>query len=264
METSQEESSLEVRTYFVRGRNALVARVEMEDLYIDYYLHQGQNGYQHRPQDDGMLKEALAAMVLHAASRPRSESVAWTIHFEDPSLNLFVSGENPTGRLVGQLYTDSVKRLGRNMFCSDVVTGSEAPRRSAVDFEGSEVFKCVEWFYTQSEQRLARFFEIGQEEYVLITAQPDCDEEWLMELNAEAVRNLDQGEELGLLEERNYRWECGCNQARMLSVLAPVMRMDPEGLFGGESLVRMGCPRCGAKHTVTRESLEAFVSAGSR
>jgi molecular chaperone Hsp33 len=264
MEPTRDQSTLEVRTYFVRGRNALVARAEMGDLYIDYYLHQGQNGYQHKPQDDGMLKEALAAMALHAGSRPRTETVAWTIHFEDPSLNLFVSGENPSGRLVGQLYTDNVKRIGRNLFCSDVVQGSEAPRRSTVDFDGAEVFKAVEWFYEQSEQRMARLFEIGQEEFVLVTAQPDCDEEWLLELTVETVRNLDQSEELGLLEERFYRWECGCNQVRMLSVLAPVMRMDPEGLFGGESLVRLGCPRCGAKHTVTRESLEAFVAAGCR
>ncbi|MEY5026613.1 MAG: hypothetical protein RLZZ244_2141 [Verrucomicrobiota bacterium] len=264
MEPTPEEADLEVRTYFVRKRNALVARGEMGDLYIDYYLHQGQNGYQHRPQDDGMLKEALAAMALHAASRPRSETLAWTIHFEEPALNLFVSAESPYGRIVGQLFTENVKRMGRNLFCADVVNGSEAPRRSVVDYEGADVFKAVEFFYEQSEQRLARFFEIAPEEYVLISAQPDCDEEWLLGLTTEMVQDLDRREQLSLLEERLYKWECGCNQARMLSVLAPVMRMDPEGLFGGQSLVRMGCPRCGARHTITRESLEAFLQAGKK
>ncbi|MEI6712821.1 MAG: Hsp33 family molecular chaperone HslO [Verrucomicrobiota bacterium] len=260
MEVSPEESSLEVRTYFVRGRNALVARAELGDLYIDYYLHQGQNGYQHKPQDDGMMKEALAAMVLHAASKPRTETVAWTVHFEDPLINLFVTAENPYGRIVGQIFTDNVKRLNRNMFCSDLVCGTDAPRRSVVDFDGADVLKSVERFYESSEQRLARFFEIAPEEFVLISAQPDCDEEWLAELTVEMVQELDRREELGLLEDRLYRWECGCNQARMLAVLAPVMRMDAEGLFGDESLVRIGCPRCGAKHTITRESLEAFVA----
>jgi molecular chaperone Hsp33 len=264
MEPTPDESALEVRTYFVRGRNALVARADMGDLYIEYYLHQGQNGYQHRPQDDGMFKEVLAAMALHAASRPRNETVAWTVHFEDPSLNFFVSGENPNGRLVGQLFTENIKKIGRNMFCSDVVRGSEGPARSVVDFEGAEVFRSVERFYEQSEQRMARIFEVGPEEFVLISSQPDCDEEWLMGLTTEAVLELDRSERLSLLEERFYKWECGCNQTRMLSVLAPVMRMDPDGLFGGESLVRVGCPRCGAKHTVTRESLEAFLSGGPR
>jgi molecular chaperone Hsp33 len=264
MKPSRNASILEVRTYFVRERNALLARGLMEELYIDYYLHQGQNGYQHRPQDDGMLKEALAAMALHAASRPRNESLAWTLHFEDPLLNLFVTGENPSGRLVGQLFVENVKRLSRNMLCSDSARQDEAPRRSVVDFEGVEVFRAVERFYEQSEQRLGRFFEIGPEEYVLISAQPDCDEEWLQGLNVEMVQTLDESEQMSLLEEREYRWDCGCDQQKMLSVLAPVMRMDAEGLFGGESLVRIGCPRCGARHTITRESLEAFVASGRR
>lgn len=260
MDLTSDDSSLEVRTFFVRGRNALIARADLSDLYIEYYLHQGQNGYQHRPQDDGMMKELLAAVVLHAASRPRNQTVAWTVHFEEPKLNLFVTAENPFGRLVGQIFSDNVKQMGRNLFCSDVVVGAEAPRRSVVDFQGAEVFKSVERFYEGSEQRTARFFEVGPEEYVLICAQPDCDEEWLSELTVETVLDLDRTEELGLLEERGYRWECGCDQDRMLAVLAPVMRMDAEGLFGGESLVRIGCPRCGAKHTITRESLEAYLS----
>ena len=66
-------------------------------------------------------------------------------------------------------------------------------------------------------------------------------------------------ETLSLLEERSYRWGCGCSQERMLSVLAPIMRTNPAGLFGEEDVIRISCPRCGALHTVTRESLEAFV-----
>ena len=30
---------LEVRTHFVRKRNALVARADFGELYVDYYLH---------------------------------------------------------------------------------------------------------------------------------------------------------------------------------------------------------------------------------
>ncbi|HEY2343571.1 MAG TPA: disulfide bond chaperone, partial [Chthoniobacteraceae bacterium] len=53
---------LEVRSYFVRQRNVLVARADFGELYVDYYLHQGQHGYQHAPFHDGMLKEALAGL----------------------------------------------------------------------------------------------------------------------------------------------------------------------------------------------------------
>src|ERR1700710_1489847 len=97
LDAPQPPAGLEVRTYFVRERNALLARADFGELYVDYYLHQGQLGCQHAPFHDGMLKEALAAVTLHCASRPRNETSAWTIHFQDPLLNIFVTGNNQLG-----------------------------------------------------------------------------------------------------------------------------------------------------------------------
>ncbi len=254
---------LEVRTYFVRERNALLARAEFSELYVDYYLHQGQHSYQHAPRHDEMLKEALAALTLHCASRPRQEIIAWTIHFQEPLLNLFVTGNNRIGTVVGQLFTDNVKNKGHNLFLSDVVREGDAARRSAVVFEGTDLFRAVEHLYAQSEQRPARYFQLGPEDFALLSAQPDCDTEWLAQLDDDAVRTLDERETLSLLETRVYQWECGCSHERMLAILAPIMQSDPEGLFGEESLIRMSCPRCGARHTITREALEAFVEGSS-
>lgn len=251
---------LEVRTYFVRERNALLARAEFSELYVDYYLHQGQHGYQHAPLHDGMLKEALAGLTLHCASRPRQEIVAWTVHFQEPLLNLFVTGNNRLGTVVGQLFTENVKDKGHNLFLSDVVNGEDAVRRSAVVFEGTDLFRAVEHLYAQSEQRPARYFQLGPEDFAMISAQPDCDTAWLEHLDDDAVRTLDERETLSLLETRVYHWECGCSHERMLAILAPIMQSDPEGLFGEEQIIRMGCPRCGARHTITREALEAFVA----
>jgi molecular chaperone Hsp33 len=250
---------LEVRTYFVRGRNALVARAEFGELYVDYYLHQGQHGYQHSPRHDEMLKETLAALTLHCASRPWNETSAWTIHFQEPLLNLFVTGNNHFGTVVGQIFTEEVKDTGQNLFVADLVQGQRPARRSAIEFEGAEPFRAVERYYAQSEQRPARYFRFGVEEFVMVSAQPGCDLEWLDRLDDEAIRVLDEKETLSLLEQRYYHWECGCTQERMFAVLAPIMRADPEGLFGHEALLRVSCPRCGARHTVTREALEAFV-----
>jgi molecular chaperone Hsp33 len=261
MDPSGNESALEVRSYFVRGRNALVTRATLTDLYLDYYLHQGQHGYQHQPEHDGMLKEALAAVVLHCASRPWNEMAAWTLHFDALGLNLFVTGENTTGKIVGQLFTENVKKTGGNVFYADQVRGSAPKRRSAADFEGESVFGAVEAFYARSEQRLARMFEIEPEDYVFISAQPDCDEVWLSALDVAAVRELDRNETLSLLEKRAYRWECGCSQQRMFEVLESVMVRDPEGLFGGEPSLRIGCPRCGARHVISREALEGFIAS---
>jgi len=254
---------LEVRSYFVRGRNALLARADFGELYVDYYLHQGQHGYQHAPAHDEMIKVALAAQTLHCASRPWNEVSAWTIHFQEPLLNLFVTGNNRLGTVVGQIFTENVKDKGLNIFLADVATGHEPPSRSTVEFEGADPFRAVERYYSQSEQRPARYFRHGLEDFVMISAQPGCDVEWLEALTDEAVQTLDQTETLALLEQRYYRWECGCTQARMLAVLAPIMKSDPEGLFGDDPLIRMSCPRCGARHTITRETMEAYVENSS-
>ena len=259
--SENQDGYFDVVSYFVRGRNALVTRARMTELYLDYYLHQGQHGYEHQPSHDGMIKEALAALVLHCASRPWNETIGWTIHLEALGLNLFVTGDNPNGRVVGHLFSENVRKTGQNLFCADVVRGTDEPRRSAVDFEGEKVLRAVEAFYARSEQRPARFFELEEEDYVMVSAQPDCDQDWLERLTQGDVEGLDRLETLSLLETRKYRWECGCNQKRMMEVLLPVMARDPEGLFGTETSIRMGCPRCGARHVITREALEGFIES---
>lgn len=259
MNPLQSPQGIEVVSYFVRDRNALLARAEFGELYVDYYLHQGQHGYHHSPAHDGILKEALAALTLHSASRPWNESWAWTIHFQEPLLNLFVTGDNRRGTVVGQIFTENVKQDGRNLFLADLVRERGESRRSAVEFCGTEPFRIVEQYYAQSEQRPVRYFRFDTEEFVMITAQPGCDLAWFAALDEEAVRMLDKNETLSLLEKREYRWECGCSQSRMLTVLAPIMRSDPDGLFGDEALLRMSCPRCGARHIITRESMEAYL-----
>lgn len=250
---------LEVRCYFVRHRNALVTRADFGELYVDYYLHQGQNGQQHEPRHDELFKKLLAAATLHAASRPWNESSAWTVHLEDPLLNLFVTCDNRLGTVVGQLFTENVRADSAQLFLADVVREGSESRRSVVDFEGSDVFKAVEHYYSQSEQRLGRLFSIGPEDFVFVSAQPQCDLAWLEGLDDAQVQLLDSTQELSLLETRYYRWECGCTQARMFAVLASVMKTDPDGLFGDDPVIRISCPRCGARHSITREALEAYV-----
>lgn len=254
-----ENQGLEVRTYFVRERNALVARADFSDLYVDYYLHLADLGEKVAEADDEMFKNALAALTLHCASRPWNESVAWTIHFEEPLLNLFVAGDNSTGNVIGCVHRENVKHAGSGIFYSDLVRGTEPVRRSVVDIEGNSVFGAVEAFYARSEQRAARLFPIDGDDVVLVTAQPDCDLDWLESLDIQAVHSLDSTESLSLLEKRIYEWRCGCNQRRMMQVLEAPMRQDAHALFGDEESLRIHCPRCGARHAITREAMEAFI-----
>ena len=256
------DAGLEVRTYFVRNRNVLLARADFGDLFVDYYLHLSANDIRVRPELDAMFKRALAAFTLHSASRPWNEMTAWTINVQQPLVNLFLTGDNETGAVTGRIFEENVKEGSENLFFSDVVRGAQPKRRSAVTFEGGDPIAAVEKFYAQSEQRGARYFQLGEEDFAMVSEHPDCDLEWFRALTPEQVRDLDKTETLSLLERRIQRWHCGCNQQRMMEVLAPAMKHDPEELFGPEVKIEIRCPRCGARHAIAREAMEAFVAKG--
>ena len=257
-----DDPGIEVRTYFVRGKNALVARAEFSELYAGLYLHQMDSGVRLEPAHDHLLRDALAAITLHCAARPHKETVAWTVNFQDPRANIFVAGDNRLGTVVGNLFTENVKKATQNLFYADVVAEGQPPRRSVVEFSGGDFLAAVETFYRQSEQRPARMFRHDEEDLVLIAAQPDCDLGWLQGLDDEAVRRLDKDNELSLLEQRRSRFECGCNQDRILAMLAPVMHQQAAELFQDEEILRVQCPRCGKRNAVTREAMEACLAAG--
>lgn len=261
--TAPTDSSLDVTTWFVRGRNALLTRAEFSPLYVDYYLHLSDNGLRYAPEHDALLKDVLAALVLHAAGRPWTETIAWTLNMQNPLVNLFASVDNQLGHVVGQAFSRDVRENPHNLFFSDVIPGAKARRRSVVEFDGTDIFAAVELFYAQSEQRTARLFRPGDEEFIMVSAQPDCDQEWLARLDLKSACELEAGEALVILEKRTYRWFCGCSQERMCEVLAPAMLADPEGLFGDQEAIRFSCPRCGARHKITRETLEAHLERNS-
>lgn len=253
-------SGLEVTTWFVRSRNALYTRADFGPLYVDYFLHLSDQSIKVAPGHAELFKRALAAYVLHAVSRPWNELTAWTINFQNPLVNLFLTGDNADGSVTGRVFDENVKALPANLFFADVIRGKQPKRRSSVEFTGADPLLAVETYYRQSEQRPARFFQTGEEEFALVAAHPDFDEAWFEALTAGQVARIPGAEPLGQLEKRVYRWHCGCNQRRMLEVLAPVFRQDAAGLFGDDEKIEIRCPRCAARHAVTREAMEAFVA----
>src|SRR5690625_250207 len=259
MSSTDSSTIFPVTSSFVRFKNALLTRGDLGALYIDYYLHLADNNLQPNPEHDRIFKSALAAFVLHCASRPRNELIAWTLNFQEPLLNLFLVADNELGTVAGRIFTEHIREGDENLFFSEVVRGKSPARRSAVNFEGSDPFQAVERYYDQSEQRPARYFQIEGEDFALLTAHPDCDFNWFWALEADEVRNLEENETVALLERRGYRWQCGCNQEKILNVLEPSLREDPEELFGDEEAIRVECPRCAGRYTVTRETMEAHM-----
>ncbi len=254
------DPGIEVGTFFVRNRNTLIARADLGPLFVDYYLHLAQHGLRYAGELDGLFKRCLAGFVLHVGTRPWNELSAWTLHFERLGLNLFLTADNETGAVTGRLFEEDVKAMGTNLFFSDVIRGSHPKRRSAVEFQGDDPAGAIRTFYERSEQRGMRLFDLGEDKFVLLVEHPDCDRTWFDALEADGVRRIDEQETVVPLERRIHRWHCGCNQGRMMEVLASAFRQDPDGLFEGDPSLEMRCPRCGARHVVTREALEAHVA----
>ena len=100
---------------------------------------------------------------------------------------------------------------------------------------------------------------MAPEDFVLITAQPGCDLDWLEALDDEKVRALDDTETLSLLEERLIAGVAVVRPSACLPFSRPIMRTDAAGLFGQEDSVRISCPRCGALHIVGHENLSKLT-----
>jgi molecular chaperone Hsp33 len=251
-------SIAEVRTYFVRGRNALLARADFSSIYIDYYLHLADQKLRYASEHDEMLKDALAALTLHLASKPQDEVCAWTMNFHRPHLNLFVTGRSRPGEVTGRVFTEDVRDFGKNILISQITRPAQPPFQSLVEFSEADVFRSIEEYYEQSEQRIGRLFRHDEEDIVLITAQPDCDEDWLRNLTREDVLVIDQKEKLSLLEQRQYTFHCGCSVERLYPVLAALSERDRRDAFGDEEIITVTCPRCAARYRAAKEHFEAW------
>lgn len=255
---------LEIITNFVRGRNVLFAEADFGSLYMAYYLHLNDHNVEMAPENDAILKQALAGFALHCVSRPHNEIIAWTVNLQDPLLNLFLGGDNEDATVVGRVFTDNVKKAGENVFYQELVRGDKPLHRSVVPFEGPDIFVAIEEFYRRSEQRPARFFQLAAERYAIVTAHPDFDEEWFAALTVDEVRSFKDTEIVNPLETRSVSWKCGCDQGRILKALEPMWKADSEELFLWEELIEVNCPRCAGKYRITREMMEAFEASQSR
>jgi len=254
-------SSTVVTVDFVRQRNVMLVQADLSPLFVDYYLHLSDNGLKYPPEQEPLLRRGLIAFTLHCAARPRYEHLAWTINLQQPRVNLFYAGDNEDCLVIGRLFNENIREAPKNIFYNELVPkrGAEK-RRSLVNFEGTDLFRATETYYAESEQRVVRYFDLGEDKYALLLAQPDCDESWLWQITAAGVAELAKQETLTRIESRIYQWFCGCTQQKILGALAPLARNDIHELFGESEMIHVQCPRCAARHNLTRETMEAFLA----
>jgi len=255
-------SVVEVRCEFVRGRNCLLVRGQFSPLYMDYYLHLMQHGLKYADEPDLMLKDTLAALALHLASRPQDEGCAWTINLHNPLLNLFVTGGSRPGRVTGRIFTEDVKDSGKSLFIAQTTRPHMQPRQSMIEFQGTDLLAAVEHFYTQSEQRPTRLFRLPDEHFVQISAEPDVDLAWLKGLTDADIPKLAETETLSLLETRGYVFECGCTVDRLYPLLTRLTDDDLDYIFE-DGFATITCPRCAAVFKTPKSAFQAWKAQQS-
>lgn len=260
---SSDLSVAEIRSFYVRGRNALLVRGRISPIYLDYYLHLMQHGLRYEETADAMLKDALAALALHLCSRPQDEVCAWTINIHQPLLNLFVTGGSRPGRVTGRIFSEDVKDSGHNIFIAQTTRPHHSPRQSLIDFSGIDILRAVEHYYSQSEQRLTRLFRRDDEEFVMLSAEPDCDEAWLAGLPAEKIGDLEKDEHLVALESRGYVFDCGCSVERLFPLLTRLGQEDLDHIFE-DGVAVITCPRCGAIFRTPRDRFDEWLRGQSQ
>lgn len=252
-----------VSVFYLRKRNVLLLKGNFTELFVDFILHLSNIGLSLNEKQNHEFQSAIAAICLYAATRPPTESVAWTLHFESPLRNLFLVADNHENRITGTLFTESVKEMGRNLLYSDWMLPGRQVRRSTVEIPSTDPtlpapLRAAQELMLQSEQRTARYFQLDDDTFALATAQPDCDTDWLLALTSKQLPELEKSEEVKLLETRAFRWACGCDHERILGILGPALAKNLD-LFGNDEAVQVRCPRCGTPYLLQKTEVEGFL-----
>jgi molecular chaperone Hsp33 len=244
-----------VESIFIRQRNCLMVRAQFTPIFTGYYIHLLEHKLRYANDLDAVLKDMMAVLTLHLTARPWAETIAWTASIRAPRVNYFVTGGSKEANITGRLFTEDVREPDRNLLYSQTLVPGEKPSTTSVHVESNDPIEWVEHYYAQSEQRPARCFRLDDENYVLIAAQPDYDEEWFATLDADVAAKILDEEETKLLETRKFEFRCGCSLERILPSLSS-WKDKLDELFQGEESIKVNCPRCGASYMVTPDMLK--------
>lgn len=202
-----------------------------------------------------LMRQGLGAATLHLACRPVGESVGWTINFHAPPTNVFLTGDSGERTVTGRIFTENVRPTERSRMWVQTSRGGGTPVQSTVDVQGHDVLQIFEQYYDRSEQTPARFFEVSDEEFVMLLGLPDTDDAWLKRLDREEAIGL-AGDGLRMIDEKVYRFQCGCCPEQILDTVRGMFGADPAELFQGEDGVEVFCPRCGRRWWVDRHEFD--------
>jgi molecular chaperone Hsp33 len=209
------------------------------------------------PEPDGLtemlVRQGLAASALHLTSRPRDESMGITLNLKSPPINLFLAGAASDGSVTARFFTEDVKTAEASRFFVQSSRPGQPPVLSAIAVSGLDVLEIFEQYYEQSQQLPTRFFELADDEFAMVQGLPGADPAGIRSLTREEAAHLAEDDGIAL-DERVFRFHCGCNPQKILTALRGIFADGPEDLFRGDEEVEAFCPRCGRRWRIRRES----------
>jgi molecular chaperone Hsp33 len=253
-------NGVRIDRYTSREHNVLAARGEFTSLFAAY------RGHARRwvGEPDGlaytMMRQGLAAAALYLTCRPRDEQTAWTLNLPEPPLNVFFAADAGRGRVVGRYYTEHVNATAHSRLFVQIARSRGEPHQSFIEVTGFDVLAILEQYYARSEQAGARFFELPDDTFIMLMALPGIDEEWLKALSPDEASAFVAGPQVSLIEQREVVFECACDEARILEIIAGIFHGKLDELFGGEGVAEVTCPRCGRAFDITRAALERLLA----
>lgn len=250
VDSESDQTIVECR--FVAGRNALLVSGDFGPVFMECYLHLARVGVLLHGGADEMLKRSVAALALYGATRPRNETLAWTLHFEAEALNVFVAADLASGHLTGRVFSEKVRELGKNVLHAEVAGPRGQRRHSSVDFGGNDALRAAQRFYAQSEQRPGKFIYLGGDSFAALAAQPDCDTAWLESVSSADITALISDGPKRPMEFRRYGFCCGCTPEKIANAIGGALSGKLEEIYGQDSHINVDCPRCGLRHELPR------------
>ncbi len=244
-----------IRRQIENPRACLIVSGDFGDLLAGWWHHASLWGGEPDGLASVLMRQGLAAAVLHLSNRPRNETVAWTLNLKQPPTNLFLTGSSVEGTITGRVITQGVRTEESSRLFVQVVKPRGEPQTSRLDVDGFDVLEIFEQYFTRSEQNPARFFAIEQERFAAVFGLPGVDPAWLHGLAVGGARTL--LDTAVALDERSFRFECGCSPVRIVEVMRSLYAKEPNELFRDETQVEVFCPRCGRRWWVDREQFDA-------
>ena len=250
------ERTAKVTTFIDRRRETVVARGVFDNLFSAYLGHAKKLSILPGEGARPMMRDFLAAATLYLAVHPPDEFAAWTLNTGEPPQNFFCAGDNSGFRVTGRVYTRNVKSGDSNRLFHESQRPRFEPVRSTLDVGQAGVLDAFEMFFSRSVQTPSRLFDVEGLGHVLIQGLPNVDRQWLEALDTAAAERYAAGK-LEPIEERRYRFACGCNPAKILDVVRAMYKSRADELFAGEDKVEVSCPRCGKRYWLTRDDFDS-------